>query len=177
VKVLTTRGADAFRRQSTGWSPDRQEVRVERAQVLKPDGKVVESHDDGVQSASEPWYRLYYDLLVRTLSFPALAPGDVIEVAWRVDDTASENLLSDYFGDLTFLDEPYRKQRFDYVLLAPENRTIHANQPAGVERAVHTLPGAVREYRFPGSPPSPACPAGARWPATSTSPPTRPGTR
>ncbi|HVO20502.1 MAG TPA: DUF3857 domain-containing protein [Anaeromyxobacter sp.] len=148
VKVLTTRGADAFRRQSTAWSPDRQEVQLERAQVLKPDGKVVESHDDGIQSASEPWYRLYYDLLVRTLSFPALAAGDVVEVAWRVDDTASENLLSDYFGDLAFLDEPTRKLRFDYVLLAPESRTIHANLPAGVDRTVRSLPGGVREYRY-----------------------------
>ena len=28
-----------------------------------------------VESTSEPWYRLYYDVLARTLSFPALAPG------------------------------------------------------------------------------------------------------
>ncbi len=136
-----------------------------------------------MESTSEPWYRLYYDLLVRSLSFPALAPGDVLEVAWRVDDTASENLLSDYFGDLTFLDEPWRKLRFDYVLLAPESRAIHANQPAGVERAVRTAPRGRGEHRYVAArPPAPRgrarhARAGARWPATSTSPPTRPGTR
>ncbi len=114
----------------------------------KPDGRVVESHDESLQSTSEPWYRLYYDTLARTLSFPELSPGDVLEVAWRVDDTASENLLSDYFGDLTFLDEPWRKARVDYLLLAPESRAIHANQPAGVEHAVRPLPGGVREHRW-----------------------------
>ena len=148
VKVLTARGADAFRRQQLAWSPDWQEVRVERALVLKPDGRVVESHDENVESTSEPWYRLYYDVLARTLSFPALAPGDVLEVAWRIDDTASENLLSDYFGDLTFLDEPWRKLRFDYVLLLPESRAIHANEPPGVEHAVRSLPGGVKEHRY-----------------------------
>jgi tetratricopeptide (TPR) repeat protein/transglutaminase-like putative cysteine protease len=148
VKVLTTRGADAFRRQQLAWSPDRQEVRVERSLVLKPDGTVIESHEESVESTSEPWYRLYYDVLARSLSFPALAPGDVLEVAWRVDDTASENLLSDYFGDFTFVDESWRKLRFDYVLLLPESRAIHANQPAGVEHTVRSLPGGVKEHRY-----------------------------
>ncbi len=148
VKVLTPRGADAFRRQQLAWSPDRQEVRVERALVRKPDGRVIESHDENVESTSEPWYRLYYDVLARTLSFPALASGDVLELSWRIDDTASENLLSDYFGDLTFLDEPWRKLRFDYVLLLPESRAIHANQPAGVQHAVRSLPGGVTEHRY-----------------------------
>jgi len=148
VKVLTQRGADAFRRQQLAWSPDRQEVRVERAVVWKPDGTAMESHNEEVESTSEPWYRLYYDVLARTLSFPALAPGDVLELAWRVDDTASENLLSDYFGDFTYLDEPWRKLRFDYVLLVPESRSIHANEPRGVEHAVRSLPGGVKEHRF-----------------------------
>ncbi len=123
------------------WAPDRQEVRVERARVLKPDGTVVETHDESERSASEPWYRLYYDTTARTLSFPALAPGDVLEVAWRVEDVAGENLLSDYFGDLTFVDEPTRKARFEYVLLVPEARAIHANAPAGDRPRAADAPG------------------------------------
>jgi tetratricopeptide (TPR) repeat protein len=148
VKVLTPRGADANRRQSLSWAPDRQEVRVERARVLKADGTVIETHDESEQSASEPWYRLYFDTTARTLSFPALSPGDVLEVAWRVEDVAGENLLSDYFGDLTFVDEPTRKARFEYVLLVPEARAIHANRPEGIAHAQRTLPGDVVEHRW-----------------------------
>jgi tetratricopeptide (TPR) repeat protein/transglutaminase-like putative cysteine protease len=148
VKVLTARGAEAFRRQAISWTPDRQEVKVERARVWKPDGTAVDTHDETERSASEPWYRLYYDTRARALSFPSLAPGDVLEVAWRVEDTAGENLLSDYFGDLTFFDDQTRKARMDWVLLVPETRKLHASVPPGVERSDRTLPGGVVEYRF-----------------------------
>jgi Flp pilus assembly protein TadD len=148
VKVLTMRGADEYRRRTVSWAPERQEVRVERARVWKPDGTAVDTHDESERSASEPWYRLYYDTRAKTLSFPSLAPGDVLEIAWRIEDVAGENLLSDYFGDFTMLDESTRKLRFDYVLLAPETRAIHANAPPGVKRADRKLPGGVVERRF-----------------------------
>ncbi|MGC4000043.1 MAG: DUF3857 domain-containing protein [Anaeromyxobacter sp.] len=148
VKVLDARGVDDFRRQSVGWTPGRQEVTVQRARVIKPDGTSVESHDVRDRSTSEPWYRLYYDTAARTLSFPALAPGDVLELVWRVEDVAGENLLSDYFGDLTLVDGTARKARFDYVLLAPAARPIHAATPAGVAHAERALPGGVVEHRW-----------------------------
>ncbi|MFO0584856.1 MAG: DUF3857 domain-containing protein [Anaeromyxobacter sp.] len=148
TKVLTQRGVEQLRRHSIGWTPDRQEVKVERARILKPDGAVVEAHDEAEHSASEPWYRLYYDTRVKTLSFPALAPGDVLEVAWRVDDTAGENLLSDYFGDLAFIEDPIPKRRFEYVLLVPGSRPIHANAPTGVEHATRTVAEGLVEHRF-----------------------------
>jgi tetratricopeptide (TPR) repeat protein len=148
VKVLTARGADDFRRRSIRWDPDRQEVKVERARVHKPDGTVIDTHDESEQSASEPWYRLYYDSRTRTLSFPALAPGDVLEVAWRLEDVAKENLLSDYFGDMSFVEEAARKLRFDRVVLVPDGRALHANVPAGIERTERRLTGGVVEHRF-----------------------------
>jgi cellulose synthase operon protein C len=148
VKVLTARGADAFRRQGISWAPERQEVKVERARVWRPDGSVVDTHDEADRSASEPWYRLYYDTRAKTLSFPSLSPGDVLEVAFRIEDVAKENLLSDYFGDLTFLEEGTRKLRTDWVLLVPEARKLHASVPQGVERAERKLPGGVVEHRF-----------------------------
>lgn len=148
VKVLTQRGADAFRRRAVSWNPDRQEVKVERARIHKADGSVVDTHDESEQSASEPWYRLYYDTRARTLSFPALAPGDVLEVAWRVEDVGRENLLSDYYGDVAFVEESVRKLRFDRVVLVPEGRPLHANAPPGVERTERRLPGGIVEHRF-----------------------------
>jgi tetratricopeptide (TPR) repeat protein/transglutaminase-like putative cysteine protease len=148
VKVLTARGADAFRRQSISWTPERQEVKVERARVWKPDGTAVDTHDESDRSASEPWYRLYYDTRAKMLSFPSLSPGDVLEVAWRIEDVARENLLSDYFGDVTFLEDGTRKVRTDWVILVPEGRKLYASVPAGVERGERKLPGGVVEHRF-----------------------------
>ncbi|HEY6098316.1 MAG TPA: DUF3857 domain-containing protein, partial [Anaeromyxobacter sp.] len=148
VKVLSARGAEAYRRQGISWTPDRQEVKVERARVWKPDGSAVDAHEESDRSASEPWYRLYYDTRAKSLSFPALAPGDVLEVAWRIEDVARENLLSDYFGDVTFLEDGTRKVRTDWVVLVPEARSLHARVPEGVERAERKLPGGVVEHRF-----------------------------
>ncbi len=148
VKVLTQRGADAVRQQALSFDPGRQEVKVERGRVFKADGAVVEAWDEGERSGSEPWYRLYYDTRVKTLTFPALAPGDVLEVAWRLDDTAAENLLSDYFGDVTLVEGPAPKRRLDYVLLAPTGRAIHASAPAGLVRTERALPGGLTEHRW-----------------------------
>ena len=150
VKVVTQRGVDAFRTHAFGYAPDRQEVRVERARVLRPDGSSIESHQEADRSASEPWYRLYYDTRARTVSFPALSPGDVLELTVRRDDVAGENLLSDYFGDLVYVADTTRKLRFDYVLLAPEQRRIYAAEPrlAAVARTERKLDGGLVEHRW-----------------------------
>ena len=150
VKVLTQRGADAFRTQTIGYSPDRQEIRVERARVIKPDGTTVETYQEQERSASEPWYRLYYDTRARSLTFPALAPGDLLELSYRQEDVASENLLSDYFGDMTFLGDGTRKARLDYVLLMPEGRKIWSSSPdvPNLTRTEKAVGGGVTEYRW-----------------------------
>jgi tetratricopeptide (TPR) repeat protein/transglutaminase-like putative cysteine protease len=150
AKVHTPRGADGFRGFPIGYVPGRQDVRVERARVWKPDGAVVETHQEADRSTSEPWYRLYYDTRVRQVVLPSLAPGDVLELAWRVDDVASENLLSDYFGEVTAFADGARKERMDYVLLVPSSRTLHVSDPKlpGVSRSVKDLPGGVRQYRW-----------------------------
>jgi len=63
---------------------------------------------------------------------------------------APENLLSDYFGEVVPFVDTARKERMDYVLLAPASRPIHASDPAlpGVSRSVKELPGGLREYRW-----------------------------
>jgi tetratricopeptide (TPR) repeat protein/transglutaminase-like putative cysteine protease len=150
VRVVTSRGADEHRTQSIGYAPDRQELRVERARILKPDGTVVEAHQESEQSTSEPWYRLYYDNRNRVLTFPNLAAGDVLEVAYRLEDVASDNLLSDYFGELTFLQEGTRKVRADYVLVMPPGRKIHASSPTlpRLQHDTRTLPGGETVHRW-----------------------------
>jgi tetratricopeptide (TPR) repeat protein/transglutaminase-like putative cysteine protease len=150
AKAHTARGADGLRAHPIGYVPGRQDVRVERARVWKADGTVVETHQEGDRSTSEPWYRLYYDTRVRQVIVPALAAGDVLELAWRVDDVAGENLLSDYFGEVTPFADPVRKERMDYVLLAPAARPMHVSDPSvpRLSRSVNDLPGGVREYRW-----------------------------
>lgn len=148
VRVRSQRGAEAWRRRTLSYAPDRQEVEVVRVRVVKPDGTTIDTWDETESSESEPWYRLYYDTRARTLGVSGLSPGDVVEMAWRVDDTARESLLADSWGDLAQVDGPWAKRRFDYVLVAPASRAIHANAPDGVRRTERPLPDGLVEHRW-----------------------------
>ena len=44
VKVLSSRGVESYRTIPITWTPDRQEVRVVKARITKPDGSIVESY-------------------------------------------------------------------------------------------------------------------------------------
>ncbi len=174
ARAYTPRGVEVLRAHPIGYVPGRQDIRVERARVWKPDGSVVETHQESDRSTSEPWYRLYYDTRVRQVVVPALAPGDVLELSWRVDDVAGENLLSDYFGEMVSFADTVRKERMDYVLLAPATRPIHAGDPAlpRLSRTVKDLPGGIREYRWtatdlPRLLPEPGMPGPAEWSAAA----------
>jgi tetratricopeptide (TPR) repeat protein len=135
VRVHTQRGVEAFRSLPITWSPDRQEVRVMKARVRKPDGSLMESFSEQ-DRAVEPWAGMYFDTRARVLTFPALAPGDVLEVQWRLDDTAVDNLLSDYWGDVDALQGPFPKRHYRYVVDMPSSRPLHWNSS--------TLPPSVK---------------------------------
>ena len=85
---------------------------------------------------SEPWYRLYYDVAAEVMEFPRLAPQDVVELQYRIDDTASRNIFNDYFGDFNFIQDIHPKEFWRYVLIAPKKRDFQFNKPkyANLER-------------------------------------------
>jgi tetratricopeptide (TPR) repeat protein len=150
VKVITARGVDAFRQLSMTYSPDRQEVRVLKARITKPDGSVVDSFGDQEHNINEPWTGMYYDARARVLTFPALAPNDVLEVMWRIDDIAIDNLLSDYWGDVEAVQSTVLKKRFRYVVDMPAARTLAWNAtslPPWVKASKETR-GERTLYRF-----------------------------
>lgn len=128
VKVLTQRGVEAYRTMPITWSPDRQEVRVLKARVTKPDGSVVDSFGEEERNINEPWTGMYYDARARVLSFPALAPGDVLELQWRLEDTAVENLLSNYWGDVDLVQGSFTKKHYRYVVDMPKTRPLSWNK-------------------------------------------------
>ncbi|MBL8950679.1 MAG: DUF3857 domain-containing protein [Myxococcaceae bacterium] len=150
VKIQNDRGVEAFRQWPITYSPDRQEVRVLKARITKPDGSVVDSYGDNDHHMNEPWTGMYYDARARVLSFPALSVGDVLEMQWRVEDTALENLLSDYFGDVDMVQSGYPKKRYRFIVEMPEKRPLYWNKaalPSWVKTSQETAPGQVT-WRF-----------------------------
>ncbi|TMA29017.1 MAG: DUF3857 domain-containing protein [Deltaproteobacteria bacterium] len=135
LRPLTARGVDAARSQSVQFSPDRQQVRIERARIFRKDGSILESKSESERNLSEPWYGLYYDLRARVVGFPQLEPGDVVELITRTDDSGS-NFFADYFGDFAYLQGTQVRRISDYVLLGPAGRLFFASATklAGLQR-------------------------------------------
>lgn len=128
VKVFTQRGVDAFRVYPITYAPARQEVQILKVRITKPDGSVVESFGDNDRAINEPWTGMYYDARARELSFQALAPGDVLELQYRLEDTARDNLLSDYWGDLDSVQTYAPKLRYRYRVDMPQARPLYWNK-------------------------------------------------
>lgn len=150
VKVLTQRGVDRYRQLPLTWSPDRQELRVVRARVVKPDGGVVDAFSEAERNINEPWTGMYYDTRARVLTFSSLAPGDVLEVQWRLDDTAVDNLLSNYWGDVDALRGRSTRLRYRYVVEMPKSRPLYWNQQGAPTwlTATRTEGPETTVYRF-----------------------------
>ncbi|MBX7113854.1 MAG: DUF3857 domain-containing protein [Myxococcaceae bacterium] len=174
VKVLSTRGVESFRQFPISYSPDRQEVRVLKARITKPDGSIIDSFNDSDRNLNEPWTGMYYDVRARILSFPALAPGDVLELQWRLEDTASDNLLSDYWGDVESVQNYYPKLHYRYWVHMPPGRPLYWNQeqlPPWLKPTFTKADDGKLDYRFeavkvPKLVPEPAMPGLAEVSAT-----------
>ncbi len=150
VRVQTQRGAQASRTVPIEYVPDRQDLRIEAARILKPNGDIVPTYEEASRSLSEPWYDLYYDLREDDITFPSLAPGDVLEVTYRLDDSAHENLLAQDFGDMLFLQDTIERRYFAYTIVMPKGRELFDNRPAvhGFPHAVAEQPDGTKVHRF-----------------------------
>lgn len=131
------RGVEALRRYGIHFAPDRQDVVVLRARTWKADGSSTDAHTSMENAINEEWSRLYFDARVRTLGFPQLRPGDAVELAYRLEDIARDNLLSDYFGDLTFIESQWNADRVTYVVDMPAGRKLFSSTPR-IAPASHT---------------------------------------
>jgi transglutaminase-like putative cysteine protease/Flp pilus assembly protein TadD len=153
VQVLTERGAEENKEFAVHYTPGREEVDIRQARVYRRNARgevsTLEATDRSDEDLSEPWYGLYYDNRAEVVRFEGLRPGDVVEIQYLVDDVGSDNQMADYFGDLQFIGEQIPKRRWDYTLIAPVSRPIHANVPRlpRLERQ-ESVEGGDRVYRF-----------------------------
>ena len=188
VEVLTERGAEDNKEFEVHYTPGSEEVDIRQARIYRRDARggleVLEATDRSDEDLSEPWYGLYYDNRAEVVRFEGLRPGDVVEIQYLVDDVSSENQMADYFGDLQYVAETIPKRRWDYTLIAPQSRPIHANVPRVCRGWNRRPPSTATIASITGPPPtsprstpSRPCPGRRRRRRTCTSAPTRPGPR
>lgn len=143
VEILDDRGVREYDDYEIRFTPDTQSVQIKVAKVYKQSGAVEQAETSDESDVSEPWYGLYYDVHAQTVRFPGLRPGDVIHLEYVLADVGRRNLLSDYFGDLHFLQEEIPRLDSRYVLVQPEaelqRRPLYWNTPrSDVVKVVRT---------------------------------------
>ena len=96
---------------------------------------------------------MYYDARARMLGFPSLAPGDLLELVYRVDDTSTDNLLSDYWGNVDSVQTTSPKVRYEFIVDMPRERPLYWNDRTlkGVAHRVEPLPDGRQLYRWSAS--------------------------
>ena len=122
VKILNKKGAEDFRMQYVGFTPETQEVKVRAARIHKPSGEVIEAQGPYIYPISNPSDGLYYSYSAVVYVFPKLEPGDVLEFRYRRNTLSETNLYADYFGDVAYFMGGQPKQRFEVVYITPKAR-------------------------------------------------------
>jgi len=133
-EVRTEEGAREGRVFTMQYDPDAQRFELRAARVHRRDGTVEEGVQlDEFAVNSDPSMRMYFTNRVAQVRFPNLAPGDVVELRWRVDDVSFRNVFADYFGELQLAQAEVPRARFRYVLRAPASRRFffHTAAPSG----------------------------------------------
>jgi transglutaminase-like putative cysteine protease/tetratricopeptide (TPR) repeat protein len=133
VAIRTDHGAEENKEFYVRYTPGSEDVEIRQARVYRRGAggalEVLEAADRDDQDLSEPWYGLYYDNRAEIVRFEGLRKGDVLEVQYVVEDVSAENQMADYFGDLQTIAEASPKRVWEYTLIAPASRPIHANTP------------------------------------------------
>lgn len=143
VWVGNARGVERFRSFRIRYAPSRELLRIERARILRPSGAVDATHVSSERSLDDSEAGIYYDARLRLISFPSLRPGDIVELVYRIDDIARDNLLSDSFGDIQLAQDTVPIASWEYVLKMPPGREIHANTLEGARYERRPMEGGV----------------------------------
>lgn len=151
---LTDEAAAEARRYAFAYDADRQIVQLRAAKVYRRDGRVDEAIQSGEAPLNDPSINMYTLQRRFVVEFPRLDPGDVVELRYRIEDVAARNEMSDYFGEIAYLQSTDPVASAEYVLIAPKDKPLHvATGPASsamlgkVKREV-TTKGDDRIYRF-----------------------------
>jgi cellulose synthase operon protein C len=148
---LTDESAAAARQYSFAYEADRQTVELRAAKVYRQNGKVDEATESGEGPANNPAISMYTSQRTFGVLFPRLNAGDVVELRYRVEDVAPRNEISDYFGEVEYLQDDKPIASSEYVLITPKSRKffLRTDKLPGITKDVKE-DGDKRIYRLSG---------------------------
>ena len=92
---MTQRGIEKYDDIAIPYQPNAQNLNVNIARTITPDGTIVQPSDEGYNEVTPPGllsYNIYSDVLWKVISMPALSPGAIIEYQVTFQDIASESV-------------------------------------------------------------------------------------
>ena len=125
IQVLKTGAAEQLQYVPISFDPDRQEVKVLEAYIIKPDGSKVHANTGVTNYLSDPQFRLYYRNRNLVLSFPSLKAGDRIWIEYKISDVGQSNQYGRYFGDLVLFGGVMPVLEKEYTLILPKTFPLY----------------------------------------------------
>lgn len=140
IKVLKRGAVSGLSYSYIPFDPDRQEVRVLKAYILKPDGSRVHAETGYTDWLSNPSYRMYYRNRNLVLSFPSLQQGDEVWTEYKISDVGESNEYGKYFGDITLFGGFLKTEEKLYTLILPKDFPLYMHEEKmGIEPMVMTV--------------------------------------
>ncbi len=123
--IVSQQGARDYTTRTITYPPAAQKLQVLHARVFKADGRLVNAETISDSGPADATSAMYYDTRTRTLRYPSLEKGDVVELDYRLTPETPTNPYGDYFGELVTFGSslPRRLQR--YVLITPSAHPLH----------------------------------------------------
>lgn len=128
VYIRNQQGVNAFRQVTVDYQPDRQELQIPVARVLRAGGEEVEARRLEV-GMTDPSVRAYYDRRLAVMRFPDLRPGDVLEVQTVRADVPAQNAFRGAFGVIVPLQLGFPIREVRVAVSLPLHQPLFANRP------------------------------------------------
>lgn len=123
--IVGEQGAREYTTRTVTYSPGAQKLQVLHARVFKADGRIVNAETAADSGPSDATAAMYYDTRTRTLRYPSLEKGDVVELDYRLMPDATTNPYGDYFGELVTFGSSLPRKLQRYVLITPAAHPMH----------------------------------------------------
>ena len=148
IQVLQAGAAHQMQYWPIPFDPDRQEVRILEASILKADGSKIHADTMVTDALSDPQYRLYYRNRNLVLSFPSLTAGDRLWIEYKISDVGESNDYGQYFGDLVPFGSSMPILMKQYTLILPASFPLSIEvKDVSVQPIILTLKGE-KSYRW-----------------------------
>jgi transglutaminase-like putative cysteine protease/tetratricopeptide (TPR) repeat protein len=124
-QINTDQGAREYSSRTVQYAACSQRLRIVAARLYKSDGSLIDADQSSDAPAEEGTAAMFYDARSRTVRFPGVERGDVIELDYRLTPETKTNPYGRYFADLVIFRSslPERLQR--YVLITPASQKFN----------------------------------------------------